>query len=188
MLPRLHEIRKKRVQLGITQQKLAKELRVAQSTIAKIEKGSINPSYQLAERIFAYLDSSSSARLGTAGDVATRPVVCVSDSDRVGKAVKIMQKHGFKQLPVTDGSACIGSISEGNVSRRTLEKRNPGAVLSMLVTQVMGEAFPMVPEDTPVAGIVGLLQNNQAVLTVKRGQVTGIVTNADLLKLITELA
>ena len=188
MLPKLQEIRKRRVQLGMTQKKLAKELRVGQSTIAKIEKGSINPTYKLADRIFAFLDSYSSAKLGRAGEIATKPVVAVSEGDRVRKAVKIIQERGFKQVPVIHGGTCVGSVSERTVSQRMLERRSPATLLKRKVSQVMDEAFPAVPENTPVSGVVTLLQSTQAILTVRRGQVTGIITNADLLKLITKLA
>jgi len=188
MLPKLQEIRKRRVQLGMTQQKLARELRVGQSTIAKIERGSINPTYKLADKIFAYLDSYSAAKLGSAGEIATKPVVSVGESDTVRKAVRIIQERGFKQVPVVQGGTCVGSVSERTVSHRMLEKRNPAALLNRRVSQVMDEAFPAVPEQTPVSSVVTLLQSAQAILTVRRGRVTGIITNADLLKLITKLA
>ena len=188
MLPKLQEIKRRRIQLGITQQQLAKELRVGQSTIAKIERGSINPSYKLAGRIFAHLDSYSSAKLGTAGEIATKPIVAVSEGDHLRKAVRIIQEHGFKQVPVVKGGTCVGSVSERTVSQRMFERRNPAALLNQRVSRVMDEAFPSVPEDTPVSGVVTLLQNKQAILTLKKGRVTGIITNADLLKLITKLA
>ncbi len=188
LLPKLQDIRRRRVQLGITQQELAKELRVGQSTIAKIENGSINPTYRLVERIFAHLDSFSSAKLGRAHEIATRPVVSVYEYDTVRKAVRIIQERGFKQVPVVQGGTCVGSVSERTVSHRMVEKRNPAALLNRRVSQVMDEAFPAVPEDTPVSNVVTLLQSSQAILTVKRGKVTGIITNADLLKLITKLA
>ncbi|MDG6901415.1 MAG: CBS domain-containing protein [Nitrososphaerota archaeon] len=176
------------MQLGITQHQLAEQLRVGQSTIAKIEKGSINPTYRLADKIFAYLDSFSSAKLGNVGDIATKPVISVAESDRVRKAVGIIQQHGFKQVPVIRGGTCVGSVSEKTVSYRMLERKNPASLLDRRVSQVMDEAFPAIPEDTPVTGIVSLLQSSQAILTVTKGEVTGIVTNADLLKLITKLA
>ena len=52
----------------------------------------------------------------------------------------------------------------------------------------MEEALPTVSEDIPVEGIIPLLQQTQAVLTAKKGRITGIVTNADLLKLIQKLS
>ena len=102
--------------------------------------------------------------------------------------MKIIQERGFKQVPVIQGGTCVGSVSERTVSYRMLEKKNPATLLKRKVSQVMDEAFPVVPEDTPVSGVVTLLQSSQAILTVRRGRVTGIITNADLLKLITRLA
>lgn len=188
MLPNLEEIRKRRLRLGISQRKLAKELKIGQSTIAKIERGRINPSYRVAEKIFAHLDSLTSAKIGVAGEIAARPVIAVNEAHTVRKAVEILQKHGFKQVPVIRGNSCVGSVSERTVSLRILETRNPATILRRRVSQVMDDAFPVVPEDTPVSGVIALLQCAQAILTTKKGRVSGIVTNADLLKLITKLA
>ena len=52
----------------------------------------------------------------------------------------------------------------------------------------MEEALPTLPEDVAVEVIIPLLQRTQAVLTSKKGRITGIVTNADLLKLIQKLS
>jgi predicted transcriptional regulator len=52
------------------------------------------------------------------------------------------------------------------------------------VAEVMDEAFPMIAEDTPISIAIPLLQHFQAVLTTKKGRVTGIVTNADLVRMI----
>ncbi len=48
----------------------------------------------------------------------------------------------------------------------------------------MDEAFPLVAEDTPISLMVPLLQHFQAILTTKKGRVTGIVTNADLVRML----
>jgi predicted transcriptional regulator len=48
----------------------------------------------------------------------------------------------------------------------------------------MAGAFPRVDEGTPIHAVSGLLQYDSAVLVTKKGQVTGIITKADLLKMI----
>jgi predicted transcriptional regulator len=48
----------------------------------------------------------------------------------------------------------------------------------------MEEGFPLIPASTTLGAVAPLLQACQGILTVKDGKVAGIVTNADLLKLL----
>ena len=48
----------------------------------------------------------------------------------------------------------------------------------------MEGAFPQVGEETPHGLVVSLLRHFPAVLTTKGGKVTGIVTRADLFKIV----
>ena len=187
VVPDLKEIRRRRERLGISQHKLAKDLRISQSTVAKIESGKINPTYKLVERIFSHLSSLHSVGMGTAGEVASKPVLAVREGTSVAEAVKTLQKHGFKQLPVLNGNHNLGSLSERGISRRILETKRPESLLRKPVGTVMEEALPTLSEDVAVEVIIPLLQRTQAVLTLKKGRITGIVTNADLLKLIQKL-
>jgi len=188
VVPDLKEIRRRRERLGISQHKLAKDLRISQSTVAKIESGKINPTYKLVERIFSHLSSLHSVGMGTAGEVASKPVLAVREQTSVAEAVKTLQKHGFKQLPILNGNHNLGSLSERGISRRILETKRPESLLRKSVRTVMEEALPTLPEDVAVEVIIPLLQRTQAVLTSKKGRITGIVTNADLLKLIQKLS
>src|SRR3989442_5090468 len=56
MLPSLGEIPKKRKELGLTQSRLAVSAGVSQSIIAKIEAGSVDPSYSVVQRLFSALE------------------------------------------------------------------------------------------------------------------------------------
>jgi len=42
----------------------------------------------------------------------------------------------------------------------------------------------LVAEDTPITVTIPLLQHFEAILVTRKGQVTGIVTNADLVKML----
>ncbi len=183
-IPELREIRRRRERLRISQRALARDLGIGQSTIAKIESGKINPTYKVVVQIFRRLDQLHAVNMGRAADVASRPVMAVRLSDSVRQAVTLLQRHGFKQLPVLEGDRNLGSISERGISRRVLETKRAEPFLRRRVGSVMEEALPTVPEDLHVEGVVELLQFSQAVLTAKGGEITGIITNADLLKMI----
>ncbi len=185
-LPGLDEIKKRRKRLGISQRELARRLKISQSMVAKIENDKINPTYKIVQGIFSHLNSLHSISRGKAGDIASRPVVSVRETHRVSEVVRILQSHGFKQVPVLRGSHNLGSVSERSISRRILETNRPEKLLRMPIAKLMDEALPTVSESLPVEGIIPLLQQTQAALTTKEGRITGIITNADLLKLISK--
>jgi len=185
LLPSIEELKKRRIKLGLSLRKFASYLSVSQSTITKIENKKLSPSYELVKKAFDILDSFGSPQIGLAGDIAMKKVVSVQDNDIISKAVQILQQHGFKQLPVRDKeNHWVGSISERSISNRLLKVANPKLLMSREVAEVMDEAFPMIAEDTPISIAIPLLQHFQAVLTTKKGRVTGIVTNADLVRMI----
>jgi predicted transcriptional regulator len=185
LLPPIEELKKRRIKLGLSQRKFASYLGVSQSTITKIENKKLSPSYDLVKKAYDILDSFGSPQIGLAGDIAIKKVVSVQDNDLISKAVQLLQQHGFKQLPVKDKeNHWVGSLSERSISNRLLKVTNPKLLLSREVAEVMDEAFPTVAEDTPISIAIPLLQHFQAILTTKKGRVTGIVTNADLVRML----
>ncbi|MEM3430798.1 MAG: CBS domain-containing protein, partial [Candidatus Bathyarchaeia archaeon] len=78
----------------------------------------------------------------------------------------------------------VGSISERTVLNQILSGKDPKILSKTPVESVMDEAFPTVDEETPITVISTLLQYSQAVLVTKRGEIKGIVTKADLLKVV----
>jgi len=184
LLPELKEIRERRLRLRLSQRDLAKSLGISQSSIAKIERGRVSPSYALAKRIFTYLDSIHTTNVGRASDIASKPVASVQVDDAVQKAVHILQTTGYKQLPVRDGEIWAGCVYEKTISRHLMETDDPRSVLRRRVGHIMDEALPSVAEDMSITALIPLLQQSQAALTTRKGKVTGIITNADLLRLI----
>ena len=185
MLPAIEEIKKRRTRLGLSQRKFASYLGVSQSTVTKIENRKLNPSYELVKKAFGILDPFGSTQIGLAGDISSKKVVSIQDDDLISKAVQILQQHGFKQLPVRNKEDhWVGSVSERSISNRLLKVSNPKLLLSREVSEVMDEAFPTVAEDTPITITIPLLQHFQAILVTRKGLVTGIVTNADLVKML----
>ena len=64
MLPSIEELRKMRKNLGISQKELARISGVSQSYIARLEKGSINPTYDKVRKIFEYLNKTGQKATG----------------------------------------------------------------------------------------------------------------------------
>ena len=98
----------------------------------------------------------------------------------VRQALGLMSLHNVSQLPVMDGAACVGSVSESVLSVRGLEDTK---VLERSVADVMDHPFPVVDVAMPVDAAVKMLgRNNPAVLVREHGTVQGILTRSDLLQ------
>lgn len=184
MLPSLEEVAKKRRILGLTQKQLAKLAGVSQSLIAKLESRKIDPSYTKVKAIFGVIERLEIKTEVRVREVLHDEVVGVQKSDSVSKAVRLMADRGYSQLPVFDGKHAVGSISEKTMLGQVSAGKDLAQVPKLSVGDIMEEAFPQVGEDAPLPLIAGLLQVYPAVLISKKGKVVGIVTKADLLKML----
>jgi predicted transcriptional regulator len=182
MLPSLEEIPRKRRELGLTQSKLAILAGVSQSIIAKIESGSVDPSYSVVARIMAALERTEIPTALKVSQLMSRPVVSVSRMNLVREAVDLMRKKGYSQIPVFDSGRCVGSISEKTILDRAARGESLEGLLGRRVREIMDSPFPIVNEDTPLDFVLGLLQGNYGVLVSKGEDVTGILTKSDILK------
>jgi len=184
MLPSLDEIIRKRKMLGLTQKQLSKLAGVSQSLIAKLESGKIEPSYTKVKAVFDVLKQMETKTEAHARQILHKEVVGVKKSDTVSKAVRLMADHGYSQLPVFDGEHAVGSISEKTILGQILAGKDLSSISVLPVEEIMDETFPQVGEDAPLSLISSLLQVYPAVLVLKNAKVAGIVTKADLLKIL----
>ena len=184
MLPSIEEVAKKRRIMGLTQQKLAMLAGVSQSLIAKLESQKIDPSYTKVKAIFDALERLQTETEVRAEEVLHSKVIGIQKSDQVSKAVQTMADYGYSQLPVFDGEHAVGSISEKTIIGKVSAGKDLNQISKRSVGDVMEEAFPQVGEDAPLPLIASLLQVYPAVLISKKGKVVGIVTKADLLKML----
>jgi predicted transcriptional regulator len=184
MLPNLEEIGRRRRLLDMSQKELARTSGVSQSMIAKIESGRISPSYLKTKAIFDTLESLEQRTELKAKDISHSKVVSVQVHDPVAKGVRVMRETGFSQLPVLDGGQVVGSITEKVILEKVFTAQKPDEVSKQAVEKIMDDAFPTVSEETPLSMVSALLQYAPAVLVYKRGRVQGIITKADLLKVV----
>jgi predicted transcriptional regulator len=183
MLPSLDEIPKRRKALGLTQSRLAELAGVSQSIVAKIESGTVDPSYSIARRLIETLEKQSvdTAR-PRVSDIMSRPVISISRMQLVRDAVDLMKKRGYSQLPVFEGTRCVGSISEKTILDRAARGEPLESLLNNRVRDIMDSPLPTVSEDTPLEMMLGLLQGNYGVLVTRGENVIGILTKSDILK------
>ena len=78
----------------------------------------------------------------------------------------------------------IGSISEKTILNQILEGKILDQISKLPIHEVMDESLPQVNDDAPLSLISSLLQVYPAVLISAKGDVKGIITKADFLKLL----
>ena len=174
------EIRRRRLSLGIPLGELARAVGRSDATLSRIERGQIRPSYDLVQRIDAYLAQHEgiAAPHLKARDVLRRTLVSVPADAPLADAAQTMENGGYSQLPVSDAGRVTGSVSEAELLR-ALARPNGRR---QRVREIQQGAFPQVDIDCPADVLAGLLTHYPAVLVAERGALLGIVTKTDLIR------
>lgn len=182
VLPDLDEFRRMRKFMGLTQEELAQRMEVSQSMIAKIEAGSINPSYKLIQRMHKILFSIDHENQTKAYEIMS-PVIFVKTNDTIQHVFELMRKEGISQVPVfSSNGKNIGSVTEETLLDVLLRGKTLEEIVDKPVEEIMDDVFPVVNRKTPLNAITSLLQFSAAVLVTEKGKIGGIITKADLLK------
>ena len=186
MMPDLEEIPRLRKALGLTQTSLARLSNVSQSTIVKIEKKQMNPSYDVVRRVYASLQTElkRQEKRALVEQIQTRKVQYLEANLPLESAVAEMRHWKFSQMPVMHNAHPVGSISEKVINDLILSGKDPKDLARIRVDEVMEPAFPQVDAKTPVELAANLLRHYNAVLVTSKGEVTGILTKSDLMKLL----
>lgn len=186
MMPDLEEIPRLRKALSLTQTALARLANVSQSTIVKIERKQMNPSYDIVRRIVNSLQAElkRQEKKALVDQIQTRRVQYVEAKLPLEKAVNEMRHWKFSQMPVMHNAHPVGSISDKVINNLILSGRDPKDLARIRVEEVMEPAFPQIDGKAPVELAASLLRHYNAVLVTAKGEVTGIVTKSDLMKLL----
>jgi CBS domain-containing protein len=134
-------------------------------------------------------------------EIMTRDVITVTPETPVHKAAQLMVDHGVSGLPVIDGDALVGVISEGDLILRQRPRRSPGwwrnffadperlareyrKAAGTTVGEVMTRAVVSVSPAMPIESAAGILHSRgirRLPVTVD-GLLVGIVSRGDLVK------
>lgn len=175
----MDEIRRMRLAAGITQQALADKAGVSQALIARIERGAVDTSYSKMKKILDVLVQGAVGRNINVSDIMSKSVFSIRSGEKIRKAARIMKLRNISQLPVIEDGKVLGSISEKDISRTILEKKE-----SLFVADVMSDPPPIISINTNASVLSGLLDYHSAVLVSQNGRIRGIITRADMLKLV----
>ena len=182
MLPDLIDLRRLRKITGITQDELAHRAGISQSMIAKIEAGTLNPSYNVIRKIYNILYSIEHKNQTKAYEIMS-PVIFVKNTDSVQQVFEIMKQNNISQLPVlTESGKNVGSVTEHTLLDILLKGQTLEEIAEKAVDNIMKDVFPVVSREIPLDAIANLLKFSPCILVSENGKITGIITKADLLK------
>jgi predicted transcriptional regulator len=182
-LPELETIKNIRRQIGVNQTELAKAAKVSQSLIARIESGKVDPSYGKVKKILSALEKIGKGKILTAIDIMNKKVVAITSNASIRDAASIMKRKNISQMPVIDNDVVVGSISEKNIIEKISSEESIDNISLIAVKEIMKDAFPQVDKDSMLSIISIMLEYYPAVLVTDKGKIKGIITKADLLKL-----
>lgn len=184
--PPASDIKKIRKSMDVTQSELSRMSGVGQSTIAKIEGGRTSASYETVVKLFETLEQMRRGQESDmkAMDVASTKIVSIESSALVHQASDLMRRTGYSQLPVIDSGVSVGSISERGIFELLREGSTMEDLAHTSISKVMKEPFPVVSDTAPMSAVTGLMVGYDAVLVSRKGEIVGMITNADILKLV----
>ena len=183
MLPRLEYIKQARMRMGITQKRLAALTGVSTSMINQIESGRCKPSYETARKIFEILGSLEGRTSMKVGDVCSRNLISVQRDMKLHAAIDVMRKNSISQIPVFDGSKVVGILTEDGLAKMMVEK-DDRAFRDLPASEMMDPPPPIVDISTPAKAVIPLVRFAKCVLTSEKGNVIGIMTITDTLKMV----
>lgn len=183
MIPRLEYVKQARIRLGITQRKLASLTGISTSMINQIESGRCKPSYDTARKIFEALSSLEHTTSMKAGDICSRHLISVQKNETLNTAIHKMRSNFISQIPVFDGSRVVGILSEDALAKSMVEK-DEKSIRNMMISFIMEPPPPVVDVSIPAKALVPLVRFSKCVLVGNKGDVIGIITVTDTLKMV----
>ena len=171
----LKDIRQLRNRLGITQSQLAIHAGVSQSLIAKVEAGTIEPTYSNGRKILDALLSLSHTEEKQADEIMQKKIIMLTPEEDIHKAVMSMKKWGISQLPVVDKGQMVGYVSDSTLLDHILENKN------QTIGEIMQDPPPVVSRTASITVISSILRFYPFVMVSRKGRLIGIITKSDII-------
>src|SRR3990172_2961084 len=182
ILPTPEDLKKMRLELSLTQHDLATRAGVSQPLIARIESGDVDPRLSTLRKIFNAFDAARKERVNVR-NIMHSPIIHTTSDSSIEDAARILEEHGFSQMPVIDKGVPVGSISTDQIVS-SMTDQDIKKVSHLLVRNIMGESFPTVSIASDANTVSRILEKKPAVLVLEKGVVVGMVTKHDIMKML----
>ncbi|MFW9781030.1 MAG: CBS domain-containing protein [Candidatus Heimdallarchaeota archaeon] len=186
MLPDYNNIKHLRKSLNFSQKELGERLGIPQSTISRIENGTMDPPYSKFKVIFEFLENETMKKSKAemvAKDIMTKNIISIKPKSSIKEAIELMYENSISQLPIIDNGQNLGSITSKKIQKEITDKPE---ILNMDISLLKELPFPEVELNWNAKDISNLLGNYPAILVKKSDNYVGIITDSDFLKLITK--
>jgi len=174
----LNQIKQIRRKLGLTQAELASRAGLSQSLIAKVEAGTLDPTYSKAQSLFEAIKRLEKKQEKLASEIMNKKIITIDCKENVISAVKKMKKYGISQMPVLEKGSAVGLVSESTIIYAMSTNDN---LNNLSVCKVMQECPPIITPNARKSVIVDLLKHYSIVLVSDKGKLTGLISKADVL-------
>jgi acetoin utilization protein AcuB len=128
-------------------------------------------------------------KLRRVGDHMTPAPVCIPLEADLDQAVKLMQQHGIRHLPVMDGEDLTGVVTDRDLAM--IESLLPDEWQGICVAEAMTPEPYSVTPDAPLWEVAKHMAREKfgcAVVTDEQGAVVGLFTTTDALRVLSDLA
>jgi acetoin utilization protein AcuB len=129
-----------------------------------------------------------SERRRRVGDHMTAAPVCIQLDAELEHAVKLMQEHGIRHLPVMDGDDLTGVVTDRDLAM--IESLLPDEWQRICVAEAMTPEPYSVTPDAPLWEVARHMAREKfgcAVVTDDAGAVVGLFTTTDALKVLADV-
>jgi acetoin utilization protein AcuB len=122
------------------------------------------------------------------GEHMTAAPVCIQLDAELEQAVKLMQEHGIRHLPVMDADDLTGVVTDRDLAM--IESLLPDEWQRICVAEAMTPEPYTVAPDAPLWQVAKHMAREKfgcAVVTDEQGTVVGLFTTTDALRVLAEL-
>jgi len=126
----------------------------------------------------------------------TKDIITVSPQERLVHARRLIIDDGIGRLPVLDGDVLEGILTAKDIARSMIsfrkvvpDKYKPARIRNLLVEDVMTQNVKTISGEASIEETTQMLMENgfSGMPVEDEGQLKGIITKTDLIKLIVEL-
>jgi cystathionine beta-synthase len=107
----------------------------------------------------------------------SKPLISARPSTLVQEIIGLMEKHGISQVPLLEGTAMVGMITEGRVLSAILE--DPTVVGRPAEELAMAEGVAVTP-GTPIADLSRIFSEGKVAVVRQGDRVADVITTIDL--------